>query len=94
MNGKILTTLNERDSLEDMLDEEKRTMAAYNVALTEGSSKSIRKEILKNYSSCADNQFKVFSLMEERGFYTVTPAEKETIQTQAETFEKFLPIQN
>ncbi len=90
MKDKRETSLNERDSLDDLLMAEKQTMWAYTTALIEGSNKSVRKEILKNYSECAEDQFKVFSLMEERGFYKISPAERETIKTQAETFKKYL----
>lgn len=90
MNSKILTTLNEKDTLSDMLSSEKEVMQAYNIALMEGSNKGIRKEIMKNYSASSENQFKVFSLMEERGFYPLKPAEEQDIKTQSETFRKFL----
>jgi len=81
-------TLNEQDALRDMLDAEKQLMNYYSAALVEGSCKSFRKEILKNYTSGAETQFTVFEQMLSRGYYTVQPAEKMLIDSQAEQFSK------
>lgn len=90
MNSKILTTLNERDTLADMLSAEKEVMNAYNTAVAEGCNKGLRKEMLRHYSSVSENQFKVFSLMKDRGEYPVKSAEEQDIKTQSEIFKKFL----
>ena len=86
--SKQETTLNEKDALQDMLDAEKLLLSYYSVALTEGSCKSFRKEILKNYTSSAETQFNVFEQMLSRGYYQVQPAEKMLIDQKAETFSK------
>ena len=86
--SKQETTLNEKDALQDMLDCEKLLMNYYSAALTEGSCKPFRKEILKNYSSSAETQFTVFEQMLARGYYEVQPAEKLMIDQKAETFGK------
>ena len=86
--SKQETTLNEKDALQDMLDVEKLLMSYYSAALTEGSCKSFRKEILKNYTSSADTQFTVFEQMLSRGYYQVQPAEKMLIDQKTESFSK------
>ncbi len=86
--SKMDTQLNEKDALQDMLDCEKLLMDYYAVALTEGSCKPFRKEILKNYSSSAETQFSVFEQMLARGYYQVMPAEKMLIDEKTETFSK------
>ena len=82
------TTLNEKDALQDMLDTEKLLMSYYSVALTEGSCKPFRKEILRNYSASAETQFNVFEQMLSRGYYQVMPAEKMLIDQKTEAFSK------
>lgn len=82
------TTLNEKDALQDMLDVEKLLMTYYSAALTEGSCKAFRKEILKNYTSSADTQFNVFEQMLSRGYYQVQPAEKMMIDQKTDVFSK------
>ena len=89
MNGsKQKTTLKEKDALQDMLDIEKLLMSYYNYALTEGSSKSFRKEILKNLTSHAETQYSVYEQMLTRGYYEVQPADKTVIEKQNENYSK------
>ena len=82
------TTLSEKDALQDLLDCEKLLMGYYANALLEGSCKSFRKEILKNYTQNADTQFQVFEQMLARGYYEVQPAAKMLIDQNAEKFSK------
>lgn len=88
--SKQETTLNEKDALQDLLDAEKLLMSYYSAALTEGSCKAFRKEILKHYSEHADTQFNVFEQMLSRGYYQVQPAEKMMVDQQTEKFSKTL----
>lgn len=81
-------TLSEKDALQDLLDQEKLLMNYYSIALTEGSCKPFRKEILKNYTSHAETQFEVFEQMLSRGYYEVQPAAKMMIDSNAEKFSK------
>ncbi len=81
-------TLSEKDALQDLLDQEKLLMNYYAMALTEGSCKPFRKEILKNYTAHAETQFQVFEQMLARGYYEVQPAAKMMIDQNAEKFEK------
>ena len=81
-------TLSEKDALQDLLDQEKLLMNYYAMALTEGSCKPFRKEILKNYTAHAETQFQVFEQMLARGYYEGQPAAKMMIDQNAEKFEK------
>lgn len=83
-------TLCEKDALQDMLDVEKQLLTFYTTALTEGSNQAFRKEILKNYSSSAENQFTVFEQMLARGYYQVAPAPKMSLDEKTEQFSKVL----
>ena len=87
-SSKQDTTLSEKDALQDLLDCEKLLMSYYAAALLEGSSKSFRKEILKNYTQNADTQFQVFEQMQSRGYYEVQPAAKMLIDQNTEKFSK------
>lgn len=82
--------LNERDALQDMLDAEKQLMNYYSAALTEGSCKSFRKEILRNYSLSAETQFAIFEQMLARDYYKLQPAEPQTIDQKKESFSKIM----
>ncbi len=83
-------SLSEKDALQDLLDCEKLLMSYYAAALTEGSCRPFRKEILKNYSENAETQFTVFEQMLSRGYYEVQPAAKMLVDEKTETFSKTL----
>ena len=86
--SKMDTTLNEKDSLQDLLDVEKLLLSYYSAAIIEGSCKPFRKEIFKKYEESAQTQFSVFEQMLARGYYDVKPAAKPMIDQKAEIFSK------
>ncbi len=88
VRNKREVTLNEQDSLQDMLECEKQLMGFYATALREGSSKALRKELMKNYTACADGQFTVFDEMRTRGYYQVQPAPRQQLDARLDSFKK------
>ena len=82
------TTLCEKDALQDLLDAEKLLMNYYATALTDGSCRPLRRQILKLYGEHADTQFSVFEQMIQRGYYQVQPAQKMMIDEKTEAFSK------
>lgn len=83
-------TLCEKDALQDMLNAEKQLMSLYAIAVTEGSGKAFRKELLGHYASCAEDQFSVFEQMLARGYYEAQPAEPQMIREKKDSFSKVL----
>ena len=78
----------EKDALQDLLDAEKLLMNYYATALTEGSCRPLRRQILKLYGEHGDTQFSVFEQMVQRGYYQTQPAEKMMIDEKTESFSK------
>ena len=85
---KMDCTLNERDTLQDMLDSEKQLMELYTTALFEGSTKSVRKSFSANLLAVAENQYSIFTQMQSRGFYEPQPAKKNMLDEANDTFKK------
>lgn len=81
-------TLNEKDSLQDLLNLEKSMVKVYGTALTEGCSKGFRTAVKQNLERQAQDQADVFFLMTELGYAEVTTAPKEDLQTQKQKFSK------
>lgn len=81
-------TLNEKDSLQDMLESEKQLMALYTTALFEGSSKATRKHFSTNLWGVAENQYSLFTQMSTRGYYEPKPANKTMIDETTNTYKK------
>jgi spore coat protein CotF len=87
-NYKADITLNEKDSLQDMLNLEKSIVKIYSTAITEGCSKGFRTLIKSHWQEAADDQMKVFLQMSELGYYQVESAEEQTLIKQKEKFNK------
>lgn len=90
MKGKALTTLNEKDSLTDVLIYEKLILSEYALAVAESDKKEVRKILVKNFALAAETQFDVFKMMNERGYYISEVAKGEEIKSAVSSFKKFL----
>ena len=89
MNLTIMdVSLNEKDTLQDLLESEKQLMALYTTALFEGSSTTVRKNFSTNLLGVAENQYKLFTQMQTRGYYEPAPAKKAMIDEANATFKK------
>ena len=87
-NYKADTTLNEKDSLQDMLNLEKALIKIYSTAMTEGCSKGFRTLIKNHWTQSTDDQAKVFFEMTEHGYYQVESAPEQTLAEQKQKFSK------
>ncbi len=85
---KMDCTLNEKDTLQDLLESEKQLMALYTTALYEGSTANVRKNFSTNLLGVAENQYKLFTQMQTKGYYEPSPAKKEMIDEANATFKK------
>ena len=87
-NYKADTSLNERDSLLDVLFIEKQLVKLYAFSLTEGVSKGFRELIKSIFESTVENQFNLFLNITETGHAKVTSAEIEDKKMAKEQFSK------
>ena len=85
---KMDCTLNEEDTLKDLLESEKQLMPLYTTALFEGSSKAVRKNFSENLLGVAENQYSLFTQMQSRGYYEPKPAKKDLTTEASKTFKK------
>lgn len=84
-------TLNEKDSLQDMLNIEKSMVKIYSTAMTEGCSKGFRSLVKTHWNEIIEDQMQVFLQMTELGYYQVQSAE-ETILSEHKN--KFMKVKN
>ncbi len=80
--------LTEKDSLQDLLNLEKSMAKVYATAITEGCSNGFRTLVKEHLNEVCDDQFYVYTLMTERGYYQVESAEKQTLAEQKQKFSK------
>ena len=88
MDYKAEVTLNEKDSLQDMLTLEKTIVKIYATAMTEGCSKGFRTMIEDHLSQTANDQMKVFLMMTEHDYYRVQSAPQEMLCEKKQVFSK------
>ncbi len=81
-------TLNEKDSLQDLLMQEKTMMKVYSTAWTEGVSKGFRTLLKNHIVETATDQLNVFCAMTERDYYKVESAPETTLSEQRDKFSK------
>ena len=87
-NYKQDTTLNEKDSLQDMLNMEKTLTKVYATALTEGASKGFRGMMKAHFDETADDQLAVFLAMTDKGYYKVQSAPEKDLKEEKNKFMK------
>lgn len=81
-------TLNEKDSMQDLLNLEKQLVKTYAFALTEGVSKGFRSTVKQCLNEAEQTQFKVFLLMTELGYAKVESADEQTLSSKKADFSK------
>ncbi len=77
---KAQTTLNEKDSLQDLLSSQKELVKLYCFAITEGCSNGFRKVVKNLFDRCVEAQFKTFLLMTEHDYYRVVSADYNMVE--------------
>jgi spore coat protein CotF len=87
---KIDVTLNEKDSLQDMLNVEKNLVKVYSTAMTEGCSQGFRTLIKSHWGESVEDQMNVFLQMTEHGYYKVESAPEQLLSEQKKKFNKTL----
>ena len=90
MQSKQQIQLNEKDSLQDMLNLEKEIVKLYSTALTEGNGSKFRTMVKNHLVDSANDQFEVFTQMAENNYYEVKPADKAVIDEQKANFKQVL----
>ena len=88
MDYKAEVTLNEKDSLQDMLNMEKNMVKLYGTAITEGCSKGFRQLVKSHWSQTVEDQMDVFLLMTELDYCRVETAPKDQLDKQKQVFSK------
>ena len=85
---KNQAALNEKDSLQDMLNIEKQMVQLYGLAVIESSNKNLRKLFKQNFSDITEDQFTVYQQMVNNNYYQTKPADKATIDEKVNSFSK------
>lgn len=88
MDYKSDITLNEKDSLQDMLNLEKNLVKVYSTLMTEGVSKGYRTAIKNNWNEAVEDQADVYFMMTDKGYTQVESAPATTLSEEKNKFMK------
>lgn len=80
--------INEKDTLSDILMQEKDIVKVYGTFLPEGSSAEIRTVLKKNMETVANQQFQVFEAMKTKGYYNVKMADQTEVNQAKSSFSQ------
>lgn len=83
-----MNLLNEKDTLQDLLTQEKEIIKLYGTFISEGSTNEIRKLMQENLLATAADQFKIFEDMKKRKYYNAKAAKSEDITEAKKMFAK------
>lgn len=88
MKSRSETTLNERDSLCDLLFWEERLADCYAEALRAASDRAIGEELWRLYGECEKTRRRVYEELLLRGYIRETPASRESLAERVGRFQK------
>ncbi|MGI6701308.1 MAG: spore coat protein [Christensenellales bacterium] len=80
--------LNEKDTMSDILMQEKEIIKVYGTFLPEGSSAEIRTVLSNNMDVIANQQFQVFEAMKNKGYYKIKMADANEINQTKTTYSQ------
>lgn len=72
--------MKEQEILQDLLIAHKFLLAMYNQFGLECSNKTLRNMFNKHHDEVSKHNFEVFTMMKDKGFYPIMPAEKQEIK--------------
>lgn len=90
MDYKADITLNEKDSLTDVLTLEKNLVKVYSAVMTESCSKGFRALIKNLWNETAAEQMEVFLMLTDNDYYRVESAPREETEKLKQTFSHAL----
>ena len=85
---KAEVTLNEKDTLTDLLTLEKSLLKLYALCISEGCSQGFRNLIKSHLSSVITDQMEVFLLLTELDYYRVESATEDSLKKIKDKFNK------
>ena len=85
---KAEVTLNEKDTLTDLLTLEKSLLKLYALCISEGCSQGFRNLIKNHLSSVITDQMEVFLLLTELDYYRVESASEDSLKKIKDKFSK------
>lgn len=84
----IQLNLSEQDMLNDLLTQEKQFISAYSTYISESSCPNLRHVLMTNFDQICEDQYKIFDLMRQKGYYPAKDAADADVNNAKQKFEQ------
>ncbi len=87
--------MNDQYGMEDLLEQEKYLIHNYGVYIPEATEPQLRTVLTDNLNGCANDQYQVFTTMQQMGWYAGQTAEAAQLNTAKQKFSQMqgeLPV--
>ncbi len=85
MTGAVMT---EKELLNDLLNQQKQLAGIYAMSITECSIPKMRQMLAKQHNTICQDQFQVFTQMNQRGYYKTKSAAAKDVNSAKTTYSK------
>ena len=80
--------MNDQYGVEDLLEQEKYLIHAYGTFIPEATEPKLRSVLTDNLNDCACDQYRVFTTMQQKGWYAGQNADANVLTTAKQKFSK------
>lgn len=83
-----MVALNEKETLIDLIIQEKEMMKVYGTFIPEGSTTAIRGMLTNNFKVIESEQFEIFDKMNKKGYYKIKDAQAQDKNQVIDSFKQ------
>lgn len=80
--------MGEKEILCDLLNTEKQIIGAYSTAISESSCGNMRQVMVQNAKETIDDQFTIFNMMINKGYYQTKDAPEQEVQQAKQKYQQ------
>ena len=80
--------MNDQYGVEDLLEQEKYLIHAYGTFIPEATEPQLRTVLKDNLNECASDQYRVFTTMQQKGWYEGQAADVNVLNTAKKKFDQ------
>lgn len=78
--------MNDQYGIEDLLEQEKYLLHAYGTFIPEAAEPRLRSVLSENFTDCANDQYRVFTTMQQKGWYQGQAADQNVLHSAMQKF--------
>jgi spore coat protein CotF len=80
--------MGEKEILSDLLNTEKQIIGSYATAISESTCANMRQVLMKNAQETIEDQFSLFNVLINKGYYQAKDAPEQDVQQAKQKFQQ------